>query len=113
MSIDPNIVMENLSENQQEIAELIGMDCYLKLVRRYGGNLLYIQKYTELLRPNRDKEILEKFNGYNYSELAAEYDLSTRTIYKLVSHVIQQKKNAPLREQISWEEYNAQRSVSD
>ena len=94
---DPTIAMENLSANQREIAEIIGLGNYLKLVRHFGGDNIYIQKYS-----NRDQEILEKFNGYNYSELAAEYDLSVRTIYKLVSPVINQKKNAPLPEQLSW-----------
>ena len=96
------IAMENLSANQREIAEIIGLGSYLKLVRHFGGDNIYIQKYSELLRPNRDQEILEKFNGYNYSELASEYDLSVRTIYKLVSPVIAQRKNAPLPEQLSW-----------
>lgn len=102
MSMEPIVSIENLSENQRDIAEIIGLDNYLKLVKRYGGDNIYIQKYTELIRPNRDQEIIAKFNGYNYSELAAEYDLSVRTIYKLVSQMIQARKNAPIPDQISW-----------
>lgn len=102
MSTQYLVALESLSENQREIAELIGLENYVKLVRRYGGDDIYIQKYTEMLKPSRDREILAKFNGYNYAELAAEYDLSVRSIYKIVSHVIQSKKHAPLDDQLAF-----------
>jgi len=104
MSAREFIALEDLSEFQRDIADLIGLENYIKLAKRYGGDDIYIQKYSELLRPNRDREIMDKFNGYNYSELAAEYNLSTRTIYNLVSHLIRRRKNAPIDGQLSFEE---------
>lgn len=96
------VLLDALSESQREIVDVVGVDNYIKLTRRFGGNNIYIQKYSELARPTRDQEILQRFNGYNYAELAAEFDLSVRTIYKLVSHLIRQRKNAPLPDQVRW-----------
>lgn len=97
---EPVITLENLSPTQREVAEIVGLDKYLELVKCFGGcKGIYIPKYSELLRPSRDVEITEKFNGYNYDELAMEYDLSVRTIYKLVSHMIRERKNAPMENQ--------------
>ena len=95
-----NITLEQLSPSQREIAEVIGLESYIKLVRRFGGSKgIYIPKYSELLRPSRDMEIIEEFNGYNFNELAAKHNLSVRTIYKLVSSHVRQRRNAPLDEQ--------------
>lgn len=103
MSIEPAITLEQLTPTQRELAEIIGIDNYLKLVKRYGGSGgIYIPKYSELIRPSRDMEIKDKFNGYNYAQLADEYDLSVRTIYKIVSDMINQRQNAPLENQISF-----------
>ncbi|MFV0401693.1 MAG: Mor transcription activator family protein [Oscillospiraceae bacterium] len=100
---DGSITLDMLSENQREIAEIVGMENYLKLVKRFGGNTIYIQKYTDLLRPVRDSEIVSKFNGYNQEELAREYDLSVRTICKLVSPFMQARKNDPGLDQLSFD----------
>ena len=102
------ITLEQLSPSQREIAEIIGINSYIKLVKRFGGsNGIYIPKYSELLKPSRDTEILEKFNGYNFNELAMEYNLSVRSIYNLVSGILRKRKNAPLNGQASFFEPNS------
>ena len=100
---EAGITLDHLSPTQREIAETIGLENYLKLVKRFGGSKgIYIPKYDELLRPSRDMEIIKKFNGYNYDELAAEYSLTARTIYGIVSHIIKEKRNAPIDRQMTW-----------
>lgn len=41
---------------------------------------MYIQKYSELLKIERNAEIKARYNGYNSSQLAREYDLSERYV---------------------------------
>lgn len=77
-----NISLENLKSNQHEIAEIIGIDNYVKLSKHFGGeDSLYIQKYSELVKISRNNEIRKlRKKGYSASKLAKMYNLSTRYI---------------------------------
>lgn len=45
------INIDDLYGNQREIAEVIGIDNYIKLSKYFGGeDSLYIQKYSELVK---------------------------------------------------------------
>lgn len=78
------IVLEDLPESQREIAELIGLDNYIKLTKKYGGiNNFYIRKYSEIVKEARNREIRRKYNGYNAKMLAVQYNLSEQTIYAI------------------------------
>ncbi len=72
-------------EQQKEIAEIIGIEAYRKLVEHYGGSSIYINKFDTITRPERDMEIRKKFNGTNYHELAKEYGLSETGIRKIIN----------------------------
>lgn len=79
-----NISLKDLSDKQREIAEVIGLDNYIKLSKRFGGeDSIYIQKYSEIIKGVRNKEIRTKYNGHNISELSKRYNLSERYIRKL------------------------------
>ena len=85
MNIDKLISITQLrSEQQKEIAEIIGIEAYRKLVANYGGSRIYIEKSNTITRPDRNKEIREKFDGGNYLQLAREYELSEQTIRRIV-----------------------------
>lgn len=74
------ITMEDLTEEQRSIAEVIGIEGYRLLVERLGGQSIYIAKLDTMQRGLRDKEILEAFNGSNYAELARRYNLTERAV---------------------------------
>lgn len=81
-----DIKLDDLTGNQREIAELIGLDNYIKLSKLYGGDSsLYIQKYTEITKNARNREIRKKYNGYNIRQLAKMYNLSEQHI-RLICH---------------------------
>ncbi len=64
-----------------DILSIIGADGAWKLVRKYGGNQIYIPKVAIIFKPIRDNLLREEFDeGANYQDLARKYDLS-------VSHV--------------------------
>lgn len=86
MNIDKLISVTQLrSEQQKEIAEIIGIEAYRKLVEHYGGSHIYINKSDTAVRPDRNDEIRKKFNGRNCGQLAREYKLSEQTIRNIVS----------------------------
>lgn len=92
---EQQIRIEDLFGNQREIAEIIGIDGYIGLTKIFGGDMIYIQKYTEVQKIQRNKEIRSKFNGYNADKLAKEYDLTERYIRSLCSDLTAQRKAAP------------------
>lgn len=77
--------LEQLSGDQRELAEIVGIEAYRKLVENYGGMCVYIYKPETILRKRRNTEIFNEFDGTNYRELAKEYGLSEAGIRKIVN----------------------------
>ena len=76
--------LDQLSGEQRDIAEVIGLESYRKLVEQYGGTHVYICKAETILRELRNNEIRSQFNGCNYRELAKKYRVSEMTVRKIV-----------------------------
>ncbi len=104
MDIDKLTSVDQLRGEQRELAEIIGLDAYKKLIRHYGGNQLYIQQADSVLKNVRDKELNEKFDGTNYRKLSIEYGISEMTIRDIVAPKRKQLRLAPLEGQMSFEE---------
>ncbi len=93
--------IENLDEEQQALAETVGMEAYIKLVRKYEGLLIYIPKAESLVKTVRDEKIREEFNGGNYRELATRYGLTETWIRNIVSDKAKEIKARPIDGQMS------------
>ncbi len=101
MSLLDNLTLDNLDAEQRELAECIGMEAYKKLLKNYAGSPIRVRMPKTVTKPLRDDEIRNKFNGYNYRELAREYDLSESSIRNIVRPKIPYIKSAPLENQTS------------
>lgn len=95
MTIEPA-----LTDDQQELADLIGMDNYQKLVDYYGGTSIYIQKKDSITRTIRDKKIYAEFNGSNYRYLARKHKLSEQQTREIIK---QQMNNYNEQNQIKFD----------
>lgn len=102
MDIDKLTSVDQLRSDQRELAEIIGIEAYKKLVANYAGSFLYIQKIDSVLKDLRDKEIREKFDGGNYGSLAREYDLAEATVRDIVAEKRKQLRSAPLEGQMQF-----------
>lgn len=92
---EQKIKIQDLYGVQRDIADIIGLDNYIKLSLNFGGDNLYIQKYSEVIKIQRNAEIREKFNGYNSDQLAKQYDLSERYVRMLCSDLIENIRSKP------------------
>ena len=101
---EQTIRLEDLFGNQRDIAEIIGIEKYIELTKTFGGDNIYIQKYSEVCKIQRNAEIRSKFTGYNSEELAKEYDLTERYVRQLCSDLISERR-AALPGQISLFDY--------
>ncbi|EES74609.1 Mor transcription activator family protein [Paenibacillus sp. oral taxon 786 str. D14] len=81
------ITLDSLPDQYREIAEEIGIENFLKLVKLYGGDELYLPNYDFFIRPVRNQMIREEYNGFNRHELARKYKLNERTIRQIVKDV--------------------------
>jgi Mor family transcriptional regulator len=79
-----NIQFEDLPEDFQEIAQAIGFEATLKLVKVRGGEGLYIPKVEKVYRAARDRAIRAEFDGFNHRALARKYGLSVVWIRNIV-----------------------------
>ena len=75
---------EQLSGKCRELADVIGLEAYKKLVQHFGGSYLYINKPDTVVRSERNAEICRKFNGSNYAKLATEYNLTENRIRSII-----------------------------
>lgn len=101
MMMDRKFSLDDLDGIQRELAEIIGIDKYLEVAKAFGGSTIYIIELKTALRPDRNREIREKFDGYNFRELSLEYDLSERTIREIVAPITKTVRNRPGAGQIS------------
>lgn len=100
------LTLDNLKEEQRQIAEIIGVDAYLKLTRVFGGTAIYIAKAEEIVkRADRDKQIREEFDGSNYAQLAVKYGLTEVWIRNIVYDKAQEIKKKPIDGQISMDDF--------
>ena len=77
--------LSKLKAKDREIAELIGIENYMRLVNQYGGSNIYIPSASLLKRDELEKEIKQQYNGDNAAELGKKYELSARTIIRIVT----------------------------
>ncbi|MDE6798326.1 MAG: DNA-binding protein [Ruminococcus sp.] len=91
MNVEKIESLGQLSGDQRELAETVGLDAYKKMVGQYGGSSIYINKTDTITRSGRNAEIQQKFNGSNYRELAKEYGLSEPSVRRIVNKKISKK----------------------
>lgn len=103
MDIDKLTSIDQLRENQKELAEILGIEAYKRLIKHYGGMPIYVQKADSVMKDTRDIELNEKFDGSNYKELAREYGISEMTIRDIVAPKRRELKIAPLKGQLSFD----------
>lgn len=97
------ITLDHLDGEQLELAKLIGIEAYKKLVKYCGGGDVYVCKADTVTRLSRNKEICEKFDGENYRELAKAYGLTERWVRAITADKLKKMKSAPMEGQMKLE----------
>lgn len=85
LDIEKIVSLDQLSGDQRELAETVGLESYKNLIENYGGCQLYVPKLETTLKKIRNAEIRKEFNGVNYCELAQKYNLSEMMIRRVIS----------------------------
>ncbi len=88
--------VEDLQEQHQEFAEVLGMDNLLRLSEHFGGTSIYVPQKRELVKLKVFGLIRQEYNGTNIKELASKYELSESTVYNVLRDMLM--KGAAKRE---------------
>lgn len=75
---------EDLDENDQDIADCIGLENFKNLVRTFGGSTINIKVPKNIALDYRNKQICSEFDGGNYKQLARKYNLSDASVYRII-----------------------------
>lgn len=102
MNVLDKVKLEDLDQEQQEMAELIGLENYKKLMSEYGGMSIYIPKADRLERMERNDKIRTEFDGYNFRELALKFGLTEVSIRSIVSDRVRELRARPMDGQITF-----------
>ena len=95
--------LEDLQGEAYELAELIGIEAFRKLVDRYGGTgRMYIPQADTLVIPLRDAKIREEYDGTNIYALCKKWELSEGYIRKIVAEKTEELRRRPLEGQSSF-----------
>lgn len=82
-----NLTMEQLEGDSLELAQVIGIEAFRKLVAVYGGSqYVYIPRFTTLRCDARNQQILADYrSGATCNMLAKKYHLSNRFIRFIIN----------------------------
>jgi len=78
------VPLDKLPEAHRKLAEVIGIEATMELCKAYGGTPIYIPKVDALVAAHRDQQIRTEYNGYNVAKLARKYNLSARTVQRIL-----------------------------
>lgn len=80
------VQIEDLPEDLQAMAEIVGLDVMFKILILFGGETLYFLQMDTVMRHGRNREINKRFDGSNHRELSKKFGISIRHIRKIVQH---------------------------
>lgn len=77
------ITIKEIPQNNQDLAQLIGIENFKKLVKYMGGSSIYIPKEQTLTLSLRNKNIKKEFNG-DIKILSRKYQISQSQIRNIL-----------------------------
>ena len=79
-----DLKMSDLPPQFENIAMRVGIDITKVLFEEFGGTSVYFPTEKMIYKDARDREIIEKFNGFNVKELASNYNMSESYIRSII-----------------------------
>lgn len=84
-TIKDKIAIEDLNEDRQDVASVIGIENYIKLCEEFGGTSLFFPKMDNLARNCVYKKVIELKDVMSKEQTAKMLGLSRSTVYKIIN----------------------------
>lgn len=82
-----DVLPGDLTEAQQTMVEIIGMDNFIEFcLRSKGGSSFYIPKLQNLIKYPIYRKVQEEYDGTNVRILAKKYNISEATVYAVIKN---------------------------
>ena len=78
------VALGELTEMDDSRAKQVAREIADRMAAHWGGQIIYFPKGLSYKLSHRDREIYDKFNGKNHSELVMEYGISLQWLYKII-----------------------------
>lgn len=75
---------DDLTESQKYIASEMGMENFINISLKTGGGTFCFPNRRNLFKNAIYRRVRKEFDGSNYKELAAKYDISHSTVYNII-----------------------------
>lgn len=95
------LTIDDLSDTQRELAECIGFESYIALVRRFAGESICVPMPASIAVEARNRLIIAEYNGYNTTALGKKYQLAECTIRSIIRSSGTKNRDEPPPGQIS------------
>ena len=79
-----DLKISDLPPQFENIAMRVGIDITKMLFEEFGGTSVYFPTEKMIYKDARDREIIEKFNGFNVKELASIYNMSESYVRAII-----------------------------
>ncbi|MEG2195774.1 MAG: Mor transcription activator family protein [Terrisporobacter sp.] len=79
-----NITKDDIPYNLHFMVDIIGDKNFLEICKVYGGEILYIPVYKNVIRGDRNREMVKIYNGRNISDLSKKYGISKQQVKRLL-----------------------------
>lgn len=86
MGFENEITLEILPDSYKYIAELIGLEKAIVILKHFGGSTIYIPKIDCFNRHQRNIKIVNDYkSGLTYSQISIKYDLTSVSVRNIIS----------------------------
>ena len=80
-NIDLERIYSEINQECKTISDIVGMENMVKIMRKLGGNYMYIPKLDSYIVPDRNKGLVEAYqSGKTLKQLAYEYSLCEASV---------------------------------
>lgn len=76
--------LEDVAFNMGMLFEIVGEEKYIEISKMYGGNSIYIPTYASVIRNQRNRDIIRRYNGVNAVQLGREYNITANQVIRIV-----------------------------
>lgn len=80
-----SIELDDVTFDLREMVELIGMENFIKVFRFYVGRSVYVPLYKNLLIKDRNRKVIDEYNGKNLDELRLKYSMSNSQLKRVLN----------------------------
>lgn len=85
-NIDLERIYSEINAECKVISDIVGMENMVKIMRKLGGNYMYIPKLDSYILPDRNKTLIDAYqSGKTLKQLAYEYSLCEASIRSILS----------------------------